>query len=322
MAKDIDRPAASVAKTCPFLGLLDDASTQMSFPSEVNCCHHARPVEAVRLEHQRRYCLTSRHSRCDLFNLEKAYRLPRELRVPTTKKKRKMLGRYLLWILLTIVIIVIVVLYAQGYIFKWPGWPPAFFMKDNTNETPTTQMELPDPTNGEKASSSASQMLEPTPSLTAPVSHRTDTPAGDLINTEVVEPTLDPALTLLLQPEKDIQIRSDPAFVIHKVHKQENITLYAQYYDTTAEAILHVNADLQVPLWADNIIIIPVGCCDVFDLPAFQAYMNDSGVKSLEEIAAQWGVDLEDLSRYNGISENEIVEVGDWLIIPRPVSEG
>lgn len=52
---------------CPYLGLRSDPKTALNFPSEGNCCYHARPVASVDRTHQAQYCLTEQHVTCPVY---------------------------------------------------------------------------------------------------------------------------------------------------------------------------------------------------------------------------------------------------------------
>lgn len=62
--------------TCPYIGLADNSSTNLSFPSEGNFCHHASPVAPVKLEHQERFCLTAQYSACPVYQMRTRGPLP------------------------------------------------------------------------------------------------------------------------------------------------------------------------------------------------------------------------------------------------------
>jgi len=53
--------------TCPFLGLEDDPTTILYFPSAGNYCHLVDPIALVSLSHQQSYCLSKAHVTCPVF---------------------------------------------------------------------------------------------------------------------------------------------------------------------------------------------------------------------------------------------------------------
>ncbi len=77
--------------TCPFLGLKDDPTTALNYPSEGNFCHHARPIAPVNGNYQQQYCLSADHTACPIFLAAQPQPLPVALTAPSylsTKPKR------------------------------------------------------------------------------------------------------------------------------------------------------------------------------------------------------------------------------------------
>ena len=66
-------------KTCPFLGMKDDPSTALGFPTPGNFCQHARPVSPVKLAYQERVCLTGEHITCPLYQAANPVPMPAEI---------------------------------------------------------------------------------------------------------------------------------------------------------------------------------------------------------------------------------------------------
>ena len=71
---------------CPFLGLLEDRETALSFPADGNYCHKADPPGAIKIEHQRVYCLTAQHVQCPMYLNPEEDPLPAELANPLAPK--------------------------------------------------------------------------------------------------------------------------------------------------------------------------------------------------------------------------------------------
>lgn len=65
--------------TCPFLGLKEDPTTSLSFPSPGNHCHHARPIAAVDSAHQEKFCLAANHQACPLYRAAAPVPMPRAM---------------------------------------------------------------------------------------------------------------------------------------------------------------------------------------------------------------------------------------------------
>lgn len=71
-----------IIKNCPFLGMANDPATNTSFPSLWNHCHHVKPVEIVKLNHQNDYCLSEKHIECPVYLRKEKTSLPVRLRAP------------------------------------------------------------------------------------------------------------------------------------------------------------------------------------------------------------------------------------------------
>jgi hypothetical protein len=140
------------------------------------------------------------------------------------------------------------------------------------------------------------------------------------IPTLTVTPTMTATYTATPEPivhELDALIGTDYQFVIHKAKSGENLNQYATLYNTSVEAILRVNYALNIPLWVDALVVIPVNFSDVSQMPYFQPYKVTSEGISVETLAQELATNLEDFIYYNGLSRGENLNSGDWLIVPR-----
>lgn len=64
---------------CPHLGIVDDPSTCLSFPSPVNACHYCSPRTTPDLKHQGDFCLTSNFQNCPIFQRNTGEKFPKDL---------------------------------------------------------------------------------------------------------------------------------------------------------------------------------------------------------------------------------------------------
>jgi LysM repeat protein len=71
---------------CPYLGLKEDPTTALDFPSEGNYCHHARPISPVKGIYQQQYCLTAKHSACPVFRAAHPRALPAVMGLPDSSQ--------------------------------------------------------------------------------------------------------------------------------------------------------------------------------------------------------------------------------------------
>ena len=60
-----------VSGPCPYLGIVEDPATSYAFPTPANCCFRTKSSDAIELQHQQDFCLTSRYTSCRLFQESK-----------------------------------------------------------------------------------------------------------------------------------------------------------------------------------------------------------------------------------------------------------
>lgn len=69
-----------LTKVCPYLALLQDSQTALSFPSGSNLCYHAKPLASPSFEYQRSVCLNGRrHTLCPVYSRIELGPLPPEV---------------------------------------------------------------------------------------------------------------------------------------------------------------------------------------------------------------------------------------------------
>ena len=61
---------------CSYLGLENDPTTALDFPSDGNFCHHALPAAPPNPAHQKAFCLSAQHVSCPVFLLAQKRPLP------------------------------------------------------------------------------------------------------------------------------------------------------------------------------------------------------------------------------------------------------
>ena len=94
--------AGHTNRTCPSLGLMDDAQTSLAFPSIWNNCYRSRPIAPPKLKYQEEFCLCENHRECPLFLSEQTAPLPGHIRSPRSHAKRtkSSFGRIVFFVLL------------------------------------------------------------------------------------------------------------------------------------------------------------------------------------------------------------------------------
>jgi LysM repeat protein len=131
-------------------------------------------------------------------------------------------------------------------------------------------------------------------------------------------PTLTPTVKATRAPHSlDVVIGEQDKFIIHRVSSGESIQLFATQHNTTPDVIKSMNHNLVVPIWVDSIINIPLDRRDPGDLPAFEPYGIAEKGLTLRDIAIKFDVDLETLSQYNNLLPEDVLEPGEWVLIPR-----
>ena len=341
-----------IIKICPYLGMADDPATNKSFPSNWNHCYHAKPVEVVEFAHQHEYCLSEKHVKCPVFQYEGKTSLPAQFRAPRGQFSKK---RSLSWgkILLIVIIVATLILAAIQFFMRDQIIPTTGSVtiltaemefapdiqtatiaatqtpmirststdSDSVNSMALTQTAVMATEITASPISTATNTLTPTKTL-APT--RTPTPTRTLTPTKTLTPSKTPTLTSTptvtpkpFQRTLDTPIGTDFKFVIHQVKSGENISQYAASYKTSVEAILRVNYSLNVPLWVDAILVIPVNFSAVARMPYFQPYRVTTGGITIESLAKELGTDLDDFTYYNGFKSGEQLKLGDLILVPR-----
>lgn len=70
----------SVRQQCPHLGLFDDPTTALAYPSTWNVCYCAQPPCSVSLAHQAEACIDRRFEDCIVYQNVLPAPMPREWR--------------------------------------------------------------------------------------------------------------------------------------------------------------------------------------------------------------------------------------------------
>lgn len=345
--------APGIFQRCPHLGLHDDRSTSLAYPSAWNCCYRATPPESVSTAHQESVCLTVAHMQCPiLLRAGQQGPLPDNLRgdadvIPhVSRPPRSRAG----------MVITLLVLIAAGGYLLWSYLPlaslqavvasptppaPTETLAPTETSTPTKELVI-NPAEGIIASFTAEAKTRianytPTPLFTGtpPTATITSTITATFTPTRTFTPTKTPSITLTPPPSTTPTFAPPPAdgpncgasldtpfggatkFILHKILPGENLTIYADTYQTTTNAIMAVNYRLPLPVWADWIVVIPYKTDVVNTLPPFEPYQALNMRISIEELARQLGTDAASLATYNGFTE-ACGSFNGWLLIARP----
>jgi hypothetical protein len=321
---------------CPYLGLHDDSSTSLAYPSAWNYCYRAAPPASVLVSHQSETCLCPGYSDCTVYRSSKWERLPSGLRGSVRAKLgENRTSRARRWIAISLFVLLfalLVVFLSRRFDFTIPenrgSWISALSIRPAATEPlysdpfvaagdTTPAITIP--------SGSVTGLPGPIASKGATPLRAIPTPSQSFAG--LVEPAVTASLALAQTRTPtsegtcghalDTAFGTDLKFVVHRVATGENLTLYAQQYETSTNAILAVNHHLPMPVWEDWIIVIPVEMLDVSDVPPFEPYQAIGTSLSLAELAKQLNTDPQALDKYNAF-EGACKTFSGWLLVPRP----
>ena len=269
---------------CPFLGLKDDSQTSLAFPSNLNYCHHCKPIACVDLDYQKNCCLTKDYEVCPVFLQAPTTALPEYLRNVKPAKKKAF------WKVVFVILALLALMFILGWNFHIHG---ALFSDPVFPETSPTTLSLSvSPTLPPVI---ITRSLEQLPALPASV---TFTPSPLPIPSSTYVSRVTPITTR--RPHViDELIGVNYIFRIHRVQQGESIEKLASSNSTTVANVMEVNYKLQTPLWAGQLVIIPGNQMDT------------------EKLAAHLNVDPAKLRYYNGLGTSEHFVIWDWIIVPR-----
>lgn len=284
---------------CPYLALKGDTDSYAAFPSPINVCNRGHHSVTPTISHQRFFCLTPNHVDCLYFQSGEAEKFPKDIKYKTqgfsgNLKRILLLGT--LGVLLTMVALLFI--FGEGWRNHKNGFVATQTLKVVFFPTEVDQRILLTDTPQidemiETGSTPESIEISPTASIIIP------TPTN-----------LDPVLAL------DTPIGGEVQFIIHRVLEGESLQYFADRYKTSTEAILEVNENLVLPLWVGWVVVIPLNTDDVAKFPAFVPHQIEEEGISMNALAEQLTVPIEELAFYNNIDTGHILHEGEWLLIP------
>lgn len=292
-------PSIPGGETCPHLGIAEDPQTCLAYPSAWNLCQHVRYPAAVRLEYQRTTCLAPFHTTCPVFKRARVVLLPAHLRGrhPGSGSKR-------------VVILLLLLVLALGFGL----WAASRRMSGMTLPTAAdAPIETPQSDFLPVVSSAVTSESMDGFSVT-PIKIQTAFAPAIATNTPGTAPPDSKHCGLELEGKLDL---SRYEFILHRVASGESMNVLAENYGTSIQAIQAVNYFLPSPLWADLVIVIPIGSAELSGLPFFEPYFILDPVASLDAVAQQVSVTRSDLMKYNHLDEGCPAYAG-WLLLPHP----
>ena len=288
----------SVAPTCPFLGLKEDRTTLIGFPSTGNFCFHCKTPTVPQMDHQESYCLKATHVDCVVFNQTEKQLFPPALKatdvqIPTPASRFPIIQ-------VTFIVVILVILFT--------GWHYRSFF-ENADLTKSTPFPI---------KSVETATLHPTEELAPLILPTIDLPTS--LPTLTYTPV--PTLTLVLDQKHglDVPILVDGnTFIVHKVLQNENFEILIKTYNTSREVIRAINYLLPNSLWVNLPLILSPGMTTVHPkLPTFEAYLVTDAAVSIDDLGVQKKVNGTLLRQFNNCPNGCILHEGDWVLLPHP----
>ena len=304
--------SAVIGSQCPHLGIKNDPSTCLAFPSTWNYCHRAMPPASVRLAHQEHYCQSALHVQCPVFQADKIKPLPPDIRAgksPTPQKRRT-------WVpvtasLATVALVVGVLWFLgvppllRGVASQAPyAVPPG---------TPTATLELP----------ASAVMAAPATAMPAipPVTATASVPVA-FLSTVVIDrstPTIQLAPTRVDACGHDLDevFGIGRRFIIHRVQSGESFEMYATTYGTDLATMQGVNAQPLIPLHPGQIVVIPLDQKSIDGVPLFDTYQLAEHTTKYAKITTLLALpNLNEFLLYNGF-QTTCPFFSGWVLAPR-----
>jgi hypothetical protein len=284
---------------CPYLGLKDDPETALGYPSIWNCCHNVKPVIPPIEEHQLRVCLTHKYDVCPAFHAGKKRTLPKELRMLEMGKSKHI--AIIQWISICLILGFIL----MGSLVLSGRWTPSLFGKPLFS-TPLSPFTL---------TASVTEIVTQTKEPELPQINSLNTQASSLAVDTVSITQANATQENVCAYSLEMPIGTNNQLVLHKVQSGESMTILAENYETTEIAIDVVNYFLPTPLWAELVVVIPVGATEIPDTPPLKPTPVDYDDTSFDELSEMLAVSVEDIMRFNQLNPS-CKSFHGWLLIP------
>jgi LysM repeat protein len=297
-----------VDSVCPYLGMVGDSGSRLTFPSRTHLCHAGQPAH-IGLGFQADFCLGGGYADCARYQRaaakgvapaapaavatllvassgERLFIRDREGTSMSSRLVTLMLGLALVGTLVALGIVLGIISLPDG--------------------TPITGGPTPTPS------------LSPPPTNAA-----TGQPTGSPTTAPTASPSPSPQPTPAPTPTPD--------HVLHVIQPGETLTAIAIRYGVTVEAIVVANGITDPNhIQAGDVLIIPLGDAasptpgpsatpapTASGSPEVTIYVVQAG-DTLQRIANRFGVTVQAIQEANGITDPNKIYVGQQLIIPPP----
>ena len=303
--------------TCPYLGIKEESSTQYRYPSHAHRCFQVKFPERIELAHQEKFCLSELYKECEVFNSSGEEHLPAHIQVE--RRERRTPPYFKSWILISLTIGLMILLVAGILVVK-DRFSRTNYGGDGKSSTPI-------PT--DVFTNSSESIVSPSPSTTltsVPTEKNTKTiepPAAVLIgipsetttSTPTPSPTGTKAATLTPGPAFETPFGPDQSYLLHRVGDGESYAQIAEMYDTTTEVWEMSNIRPEnTKLLSGMIIVVLPGVHEIEGTQKFIIVFVDRRTE-VKALAEKYQIDLEEIQKFNSLSNNNWIPAGRWLII-------
>ena len=303
---------------CPFLGIKGEKSTQYRYPSHAHRCYNVKSPEGIVLAHQEKFCLSELYKECEVFNSSGEESLPPHIRAKR-RKKRNVLSLKT-WVLIPL-LIGLTILLVTGILVVNDRYSLASygsFAKPNTpllTQVSTNSFGLiispsPLPTLTDIPTGTNTPTIGPSATILIGIPSETTTTTPTYRPTRTKPPTLTPG------PSFETPFGPNQSYVLHRVSDGESYVKIAEMYDTSTEVLEESNIKPEsTKLLSGTIILVRPGVHEIEGTQKFNIIFVDRRTE-VKALAEKYRVDLEEIQKYNSLSNNPWIPAGRWLIIP------
>jgi hypothetical protein len=304
--------------TCHFLGIKGESSTQYRYPSHAHRCYNVKSPEGIKLPHQEEFCLSESHKECEVFNSFGEEHLPPHIQ--SGRGKRRTPPYFKTWLLIPL-LIGLTILLVTGILVVKDRYSLTSY---GSSAKPSTALPIHMITN------SIGLIISPSPLPTfTDIPNKTNTniiessatiligiPSETTTTTPTPRPTWTKPATLTPGPAFETPFGPDHSYVLHRVGEGESYTQIAEMYDTSTEVLEESNIKPEsTKLLSGMIIVVLPGVHEIEATQKFNIVFVDRRTE-VKTLAGKYRVDLEEIQKYNLLSNKNWIPAGRWLIIP------
>jgi LysM repeat protein len=141
-------------------------------------------------------------------------------------------------------------------------------------------------------------------------------PSETMTTTPTSRPTGTKPPTLTPGPSFETPFGPNQSYVLHRVNDGESYAEIAEMYDTSIEVLEESNIKPErTQLLSGMIILVLPGVHEIEGTQKFNIVFVDRRTE-VKALAEKYRVDLEEIQKYNSLSNRGWIPAGRWLIIP------